>query len=147
MLGGVIDPAETIDPKFGRVASILAAKPSNFRVGKPATAVPVGILVYDAAIGQNDLGRSDMYTPGQPAALVQFGAVQIAGWTKTAVGAIDPVLGCKVVFEDATGNIEFLGSGTAVPANWTQLKACVLNDELRANRVTLFVGVISSLVV
>lgn len=146
-IGGVIAPDELLAPTFGKVVSILAAEPNTLRVGKPATATPAGILMYDPAIGQNDLGKPDEYFAGSPATAIVFGPLQLASYTKTAVGAIDPVLGCKVVFEDATGKIEFLGSGTAVPANWTQLKACVVKDDSQANRVTIFVGVTGSLVV
>ena len=147
MQGGVIDPAETVDATFGRVVSILAAEPSTFRVGIPATAVVAGILVFDPAIAQNDLGHPDKYFAGQQASAVCFGPVQLKSWQKTAVGAIDPVPGCKVITKDADGSIEFLASATAVPANWTQLKACFVRNEANANGVTLFVGVTGSLLV
>jgi len=146
-IGGVIDPAETVDPNFGRVASVIAASPNSLRVGIPATAVPIGVYIFDPAIAQNDLAMNNKYFPGGMASVMTFGQLQLATWTKTGAGTIDPVRGCKVIVEDATGNIEFVGSATAVPANFTQLKACVVTDDLLANRVTIFLGVTGSLTV
>lgn len=138
-VGGVIDNAEIKDPKFGVLVSSLPDDMDNFLVGIPATAIPRGVLLFDAAISENDPGKPSSYFPGNPATAAFFGPVQYADWTKVAAGAIDPVVGCIVIANNTSGVIEFLPAGTdPIPAGYTALNAEVIRVDSRANGVTIF---------
>lgn len=139
--GGVIDHLETQDPAFGVLVSSFPNEPGSFRVGIPAGSIPRGVLLFDAAISQNDPGKPSSYFPGNPAAAAIFGPVQYSSWTKVATSSIDPVLGCKVIANDTTGVIEFLPAATvAAPAGYTLLNAAVIAKDFDGNGVTIFFG-------
>ena len=139
--GGVIDNLETQDPAFGVLVSSFPNEPGSFSVGVPEGAIPRGVLLFDAAISQNDPGKPNSYFPGNPATAAIFGPVQFSSWGKTAAGSIDPVLGCKVIANETTGVIEFLPAATpAAPAGWITLNAAVVNKDFGSNGVTIFFG-------
>lgn len=141
MAGGVIDNLETEDPAFGVLVSSFPNETGTFRVGIPTGAIPRGVLIFDAAISENDPGKPSSYFPGNPASAAMFGPVQYSSWGKTASGAIDPVLGCKVIAKNTTGVIEFIPAATpAAPNGWTTLNAAVMAKDFDANGVTIFFG-------
>lgn len=80
-----------------------------------------GICVFDDAIAQNSPAHPGEYLEGMPCAFLNHGFMWMPAWTKTASGAADPTIGCKVIAKNADGTIEFIGSATDVPANWTQI--------------------------
>jgi hypothetical protein len=140
-LGGVIDPAETADPIFGRLVSTFPNEPHNFLVGVPPASIPRGVLIFDAAISENDPAKPDAYIPGAPATIALYGPLQYKRWGMLAPGAIEPVIGCKVIAATDTGIIGFLPSTEVVaPAGYIFVNASVIDKEFGANGVTVFFG-------
>ena len=119
-LGGIVGDSTAL--AFGVVVSADPDTPDTFEAGLASGNVVRGVCVFDDAIAQNALAHPAAYLPGMPCAAINHGFFYIGKWGKTATGAIDPVIGGKVIFKDATGEIEFIAaSGTDVPDNWTQL--------------------------
>ena len=52
-------------------------------------------------------------------------------------GAIAPIMGCRVCFNNTTGEINFLPAGTTVPAGYTQLQAAVVNVYTFTNQIDI----------
>lgn len=122
-LGGIADDIL----KFGIVASADADATSTFGAGAGFDFVR-GIVVFDDAIAQNAPAHPDCYLAGMPCAVLNHGFCYIGTWGKTATGAIDPTFGCKVIFKDATGEIEFIDAETSVPSSWTELTNAEVRD-------------------
>lgn len=80
-----------------------------------------GIVVYRPDIAMIDLSKPNYILQGTPLSIAYFGPIWLGSWTKTAAGAIDPVLGAVVIAKNDTGIIEFLASGTSAPTGWTAL--------------------------
>lgn len=118
-IGGTVD--ETNGLAFGVAASSDPDTLDLFEAGKTGSNVVRGIVVFDDAIAQNSPAHPNKYLNGMPCAVINHGFLWLASWTKTATGAADPAIGSKVIFKDADGTIEFVGSSTDVPANWTQI--------------------------
>lgn len=126
-VGGIFSTSATNDTKeakFGYVMSALPASPADFLAGAPASTVVRGIAQWDSSIAQNMPAKPDYYLKGTPMTVCYDGILRFNKWGKTATGAAEPAIDSKVIFKDATGEIEFLPSATAVPANWTQLTSC-----------------------
>jgi hypothetical protein len=122
-VGGIFSTAagnDTFEAVFGLVVSADTSAPNTFLIGKVG-AVVRGIVMYDPSIAMNEPFKNNYYLKGTPMTVATGGSFRYQTWTKTAAGAIDPVVGCKVIFKDADGTVEFVGSATAVPTNWTQL--------------------------
>ena len=103
--------------------------------------IPRGIVVYRPDIAMNDNAKPDYILQGAPLAVAYFGTLWLATWTKTAAGAIDPVVGCVVIAKEDTGIIEFLASGAA-PGGWYKLANCsVKSVSADTNGVLLFVNI------
>lgn len=129
-LGGYVASTETNGLAFGIVASAATTDLDAFKAGAPESSVVRGIVVFDDAIAQNAPAHSGKYLCGLPAAVLNHGFLWISAWTKTAshtsgettvVDAIDPAVGCKVIFNNTTGAIEFVAGNTDVPTGWTAL--------------------------
>lgn len=119
-LGGIVGDSTAL--AFGVVVSADPDTPDTFEAGLPLGNVVRGVCVFDDAVAQNAIAHPTGYLPGMPCAAINHGFFYLGQWGKTATGAIDPVIGGKVIFKDATGEIEFIAaSGTDVPSSWTQL--------------------------
>lgn len=132
-LGGVVSTTLTAGLKFGTVVSAATNDLNNFKAGQSGTDVVRGIAVFDDAIAQNAPAHPDRYLAGMPCAALSHGFMYLGSWTKTAktgdtVVAIDPTIGCKVIFKDATGVIEFIAAATDVPTGWTALAGASVRD-------------------
>jgi len=100
-----------------------------------------GIVIYRPDIAMNDVAKPDYILQGAPLTIAYFGTIWLATWTKTAAGAIDPVVGCVVIAKEDTGIIEFLASGSA-PGGWTKMTNCsVKSVSADTNGVLLFVNI------
>ena len=119
-LGGIVDSTETDGLTFGVVVSADADTPDQFTKGCSSGNIVRGICVFDDAIAQNSPAHPNTYLVGMPCAAINHGFVWLASWTKEATDAIDPAIGCEVIFNDTTGAIEFIASGDA-PTGYTVL--------------------------
>lgn len=126
--------------KFGVVVSADPDDPDTFLAGLDSGDVVRGVCVFDDAIAQNAIAHPTGYLAGMPAAAINHGFFYLGKYGKTATGATDPVIGCKVIFKDATGEIEFIpASGTDVPSNWTQLTSASVRAIDDANGVLIYI--------
>lgn len=141
--GGIISDAagnSGLTAQFGYAVSEVPATPTEFLIGIQAAADFAGIIIADPAVMENEPGKPDSFISKTPVTICYFGPVWYSSWTTTAAGAIDPVVGCKVITEDATGKIEFVGALTAVPANWTGILARVIEVDAEVNGALVFLG-------
>jgi hypothetical protein len=114
---------DTYDAVFGTVVSALATAPTDFLIGSPVTAAQptVGIVMWDASIAQNDPAKNNYYLKGNPMTACYGGLLRFQSWTKGSTGAIDPIIGCKVIFNQTTGVIEFIAQAASPQAGWLAL--------------------------
>lgn len=120
-LGGIVDENATSGLKFGVVCSADPDTPDVFEAGVASGNVIRGIVVFDDAIAQNAPAHPNTYLAGLPCAALNHGFVWLENWTKNGTGAIDPVIGCKVVYNDTTGAIEFIASSANAGSGYTVL--------------------------
>jgi len=121
-MGGILSTSNVDNGNgFGSVMSRLASAPNEFFYGLPTSGIVAGILQFDPAIAQNDPAHPNYPLLGQPCTVIFDGQVIMTSWAKTVTGAIDPVPGCKIVFEDATGEIQFIPSSGSADSGWTVL--------------------------
>lgn len=120
-IGGYVDTTETNGLTFGVVASVDPDTPDAFVKGCPSGNIVRGICVFDDAIAQNAPAHPNKYLVGLPCAVINHGFLWEATWTKTATGAIDPVIGCKVIYNATSGAVEFLASSGSAPTGWAVL--------------------------
>lgn len=126
-LGGFVDPNATKGLEFGKVVSVDPDEPDTFIAGTASGQVVRGVAVFDDAIAQNAPGHPNSYLPGLPCAALNHGFMWLGSWEKDATGAIDPAIGCVVIFKDTTGDIEFIASGAA-PTGYTILAGASVRD-------------------
>ena len=138
-VGGV--NSDTVNMPFGTVVSALPASPSQFKIGAPASTVIRGVVLFNSAFAQNDPAKSSYYLPTQLLSAMIKGTMNITGWTKTAAGSIDPVVGAVVIFNNTTGIIEFMASGASAPTGWTILPADVFDV---GNNLNTGTGILNS---
>lgn len=119
-LGGITDP-DGSDLPFGVVVSADPLTPDIFEAGAASGNVVRGVSVFDDAIAQNAPAHPNKYLAGLPCAAINHGFFYLGSWTKTATGAIDPVIGCKVIYNTTSGVIEFLASSGSAPSGWAVL--------------------------
>lgn len=123
-IGGFLDPNDTNNSAvqsltFGYVVSALPATPSQFVVGQPSGYILRGVAKFDESIAYNQPFLPTGYIIGTDATLIARGWFRISSYNKTAVGAIDPVLGSLVIVDTTTGEIQFVAAGTATaPTGW-----------------------------
>lgn len=115
------------DAYFGRVVSVLPTAPRKFINGVASGRIVRGILIADPNIMANDPGMNNLYYEGRPASVAVFGPIEIS---KYDLSLAAPVLGSKVLFNNTTGEIAFVGSATEVPSGYTQLDASILEIDL-----------------
>lgn len=139
-LGGIVSKTLTAGLKFGVVVSAAANDLSNFKAGKGASDIVRGIAVFDDAIAQNAPAHPDRYLAGMPCAAMNHGFMYLGNWGKTSAGAIDPTIGCKVIFKDATGEIEFIASTGSADTGWTELANVSVRDIDTDNGALLYIN-------
>lgn len=127
-LGGVVSSTLTAGLKFGLVCSAAPSDLSNIKAGKGSTDVVRGISVFDDAIAENAPAHPDRYLAGLPCAVLNHGFMYIGSWGKTSTGAADPTIGCKVIFKDATGEIEFVAASATPASGWSVLSNADVRD-------------------
>lgn len=120
-VGGIVTSNATNGLKFGVVCSADPDTPDTFEAGVASGNVIRGIVVFDDAIAQNAIAHPNCYLAGFPCSAINHGFAWLESWTKSGTGAIDPVIGCKVVYNDSTGAIEFVGSGSDAGSGYTVL--------------------------
>lgn len=148
-LGGLVSTSQTGGLKFGVVASVDPDEPDVYTAGATSGNVVRGISVFDDSIAQNAPGHPNSYLAGMPCAVLNHGFCYIGGWTKTAsttsestttVVAIDPALGCKVIFNNTTGAIEFLAASGSAPTGWTVLTNAEVRDVDPDNGALIYIN-------
>jgi hypothetical protein len=128
---------------FGVVLSRFPATPNELYVGLTTSGVVAGILQFDGGIAQNDPAHSFYPILGQPVAVGYRGPYAYDNIPLTATGAIAPVPGAVVIFNNTDGHIETLPSGSSAPTGWTVLNANVVNtDELGLQGTILQMNII-----
>lgn len=104
-LGGIVGDSNGLE--FGRVVSADSDEPSVVYVGNNSgNNVVRGISVFDDAIAQNAPAHANKYLADMPCAFINKGLVKIMSW----VDGKDPIIGHKVEFDEATGEIGFVAS-------------------------------------
>ena len=138
-VGGIMgDTVTAAPPKFGRLVSINPSNPDVFLMGIPSGAYPVGILIMDPAIQENEPGAFDVYVDGRPATACIFGMVQFNSWDVSGTGvSAKPGVNQKVAANVTTGEIAFFPRTTTVPATHKELNAAVVS-KAGPNGVTVF---------
>lgn len=127
-LGGYVASTATNGLKFGVVASCAASTPDSMKPGKASGDIVRGVAVFDDAIAQNAPAHPDKYLCGLPCAVLNHGFMWLGSWAKAAADAIDPAIGCKVIFKDADGTIEFLAASGTAPTGYTELAGASVRD-------------------
>ena len=143
LLGGIpaLDDAQT--PYFGCLVSVnpAASVDSHYYCGIPGGYIPTGIILYHAGIAMNDPAKPNSFLASQPATIMQCGNLWLATWGKTAIGSIDPKIGCVVVANNTTGLIEFMPQGSAAQSGWTIINASVKSVSDDTSGALLFVNI------
>ena len=124
---------------FGVVVSATTAAPNAFLLGNTSNVVR-GVTLFNAAIAQNDPAKNSYYFAGQPLTAMLKGQMTIATWTKTSTGAIDPIIGCVVIYNTTTGIIEFQNTGWGGQVGWAALLADVIDVGNDLNTGTGIIG-------
>ena len=143
--GGIISASGNVNGSaiFGRVMSVLAsgagADDSAFVMGYPTGSgyVIVGPLLNEQGVRENDPAKPNYLFNEQPATAVSRGRLMYETYGSSVTGAIAPVMGCRVCFNNLTGEINFLPAGTSVPAGYTQLQAAVVNLQSFTNLIDI----------
>lgn len=138
-LGGFVDDSNAnnagLTAYFGLVVSTDPTGSSGaFVLGQPSGYIYRGVLMADNSVLQNEPAKSGYMLQGVPATVIYEGTATYQYWTKTQVGAIDPVLGAEIIFRALStgtgaapiGAIEFLPSGTAIPTGWAAFPGYVV---------------------
>jgi hypothetical protein len=144
-LGGVQATADVAnDAIFGYIMSSSASgDDGTFYMGIPTNYIIRGMIQFDGGIAQNDPAKPNKVINGAPLTLVYWGTVWLGAWTKTSVGAIDPIIGAVVICNNTTGAIEFQPNGTSVaPAGWTIISANVVTVSTDTNGALLFLNLV-----
>ena len=140
-LGGIADPEAAAPLAFGVVVSANPDTDDIFVAGVPDGNVIRGICVFDDAIAANALAHPTSYLPGLPCAAINHGFLYMGAWNKTATGAIDPVIGCKVIYNTTTGVVEFLeGAATEAPEGWAILGNADVREIDDANGALIYLN-------
>lgn len=131
-LGGIVDSSETDGLSFGLVVSADPDTPDSFTKGCASGNVVRGVCVFDDSIAQNAPAHPNKYLCGLPCAAINHGFMWLGNWitdTSTLTGAIDPVVGCVVVYNTTSGAIGFLASGTStIPDGFSALSGADVRD-------------------
>jgi hypothetical protein len=106
-----------------------------------ANSVMVGPLLNNQGIRENDPAKPNWQMNGTPATTVIEGTLLYNSWLKNASGSgIDPLIGCRVIANNTTGEIQFQPAGNAVPTGWTQAQAQVIDVDTFTGVVVIHFG-------
>lgn len=140
-LGGIVDSGETEGLAFGLVVSAEKDTPDLFfKGGASSTSVVRGVCVFDDSIAQNSPAHPNTYLPNMQCAVLNHGFMWLESWGKEAEGAIDPVIGCKVIFNSTTGKIEFLSSENSPTDSWKVLEGASVRGYDSDNGVLIYLN-------
>lgn len=142
-VGGIISTGADNDgltAKFGYGVSEKPAEKNEFYIGLPTGAEFRGVIGLDPSMLENQPAMPDQFVQGLPVTVVRYGPAWFMSWTKVAAGAIDPVAGCLVMVNNATGAIEFMAAGSTPPAGYTEINASVVLVDEDTNGALLFIG-------
>jgi hypothetical protein len=118
-IGGLAGP----NARFGRVVSVdVAGNVRKFIPGISSSTAAIGILIMDPTIMVADPAQVDYYYEGRPATAVTFGIIEYMDFNLLLE---QPTYGSKVLANNVTGDIGFVGSAVAVPTGWTAINASV----------------------
>lgn len=115
---------------FGNIMCVnKAADVEELLVGAQvdANSIIVGPLMNDQAVRMFDPAKPNWKMNGMPATVVREGTLLYNKWNKTATNSIDPVMGCRIIANNSTGEIQFLPAGNAVPSGWAQINAVIVD--------------------
>lgn len=120
-LGGVVDATNQSNGlKFGVVVSAPTNDPTAIVAGSNGGSNVIrGISVFDDAIAQNAMAHSDRYLGGMPCAFIAKGLLKVQNWKTSESNQIEPVIGAKVEYSNADGEIGFVAS--TADSNYTLL--------------------------
>lgn len=142
-IGGILSTANTTTSGagFGAVVSRLPAAANEFYYGAVTSGFICGIVQFDAGIAQNDPAHPNYPLLGQPVTVGVDGPYHYNGWNKSAPSAIDPVPGCVVIFNQTTGEIQFMANGASPSNPWSVLTGAYVSnqDELGFNGITIMI--------
>ncbi len=125
---------------FGVVVSAHPDTPDTFTAGCPSGNIVRGVCVFDDAIAQNAPAHPDMYLKALPCAALNHGFAWLSGWTKTAAGAIEPAIGCKAIFKNDTGALEFIADSASAPSGWSDLTGASVRAVAPDNGALLYLN-------
>lgn len=129
---------------FGYAISYHPDTPTEAKIGIPDGAAFAGIAYATDKKLENEPAKPNYYLPGQNLSLCYFGPVWYKTWPTTAIGGttqVAPAVGGKVICNNATGEVGFLGAATAVPTGATQINASILYVDSSTNGALVFIGV------
>lgn len=119
-IGGVMGELTDAAPAyFGRLVSVDPDAPNTFLMGTPAGTYPIGVLIADPAIMQNDPGMFDKYFEGRPATAVAFGIFQNS---EVDPDLAEAGLGMEVWANRITGQIGYAQVGGTPPSGTAFIK-------------------------
>lgn len=116
-----------LEATFGKVVSTLPSGDNTaFAIGKPSGYVARGIIMANNGVMQNEPAKSGYMLQDIPVTVLYEGTFRNLTWTKTQTGAIDPVVGCQIIYRATTGGtagcdigaLEFLPAGAAIPTSF-----------------------------
>lgn len=139
-LGGIVDPDSTSALSFGVVVSSDPDDAGIISAGKTSGNIVRGVSVFDDAIAQNSPAHPSSYLQGMPCAVLNHGFMYLKSYTKTSTGAIDPVIGCKVIYNTTTGAIEFIESTGTVADGYAELSNAEVRDVDTDNGALLYLN-------
>jgi hypothetical protein len=142
--GGIIASSDSnnngLTANFGVVVS---TNPSGdnalLAIGCPAGYVPRGIIQTNNGVMQNEPAKSGYMFPDIPVTVGYEGTFRYLSWTKTQTGAIDPTVGCQIIYRATTGGtagcdigaLEFLPAGTAIPTSFKAFPGYVVEYDAK----------------
>jgi hypothetical protein len=128
---------------FGNIVSVnKAADASELLMGANGTGdannIILGPLMNDQSVRMFDPAKPSWKMNGMPATVAREGTLLYNKWNANATNAIQPVMGCRIIGNNATGEIQFLPAGNTVPSGWTQLNAVVADVDTFTGIVAIY---------
>ena len=110
-------------------ADTLAGLPDQdaLYVGIPAGYTPIGVILNEESVRLFDDVTPNYIKNEQPATVAVRGRLAYQTFDQNFLGFLTvPVVGCRVICNNATGAIGLLAAGAAVPSGYTQVKAAIV---------------------
>jgi hypothetical protein len=97
-----------------------------FYVGVPTGYLAVGVLLNEQSIRLFDDQHPGFILNEQPATVAMRGRLAYQTFDTNFAGALAaPAVGCRIVYNKASGVIGLLAAGAAIPATHAQLQAAI----------------------